>query len=94
MFGMAKKPGFPNGCTANHNSVHSIAIKGLFGFYGRRNIPIPYDGDFHSWIVPDLPDECPVGRSFVHLGPCPSMDGEGTDPQVLKLFSHFNYDLT
>ncbi len=67
MCDLVEYPGASEGGTAYHHGIHTIALEALTGTFRRGDVSVPYDGYVHAGVLPDSPDEGPVGLAGVHL---------------------------
>ena len=74
MFYLIKDPWITYSGTADHNSIHAIAIFIFQGFFGRINISVTKNWNFDAGIIFHFTDQCPVSFTFVHLSSCTTMN--------------------
>ena len=66
-----------------HHGVYSVAFEALEAALRCCHISVSNNGDVHSRVILYTPDKTPVGFSLVHLCPCTSVYGQGSDAAVL-----------
>jgi len=89
VFDFAEDPRVTDGGAADHDAVYFVFGTPGGSLFDAVDVPVAKDGDCDARIPFDFADEGPVGVTFIHLGPCATMDGEGFDTDILQPFSDF-----
>src|SRR5688572_21106375 len=88
MFYLVKNPWITNARPANHDTIHSVAVFVLKGFFRSSYITVSENRNMDPLIFLYPRNERPVGLSLVHLNACSSMNGECLYTNILKAFGH------
>src|SRR5690606_31127688 len=89
MFDFPENPRVSDGCAANHDPVYFILPPPGHGFVYTIHVAIAENGNPDPRIAFDLSDECPVGRTFVHLSARSTVDAQCLYTHVLQPLSNF-----
>ena len=79
--------------SANHDTIHAVAVKAFARTLGGGDVAIADDGDVHAWIVFHLANQGPVGLTGVHLRASAAMNGQRLDAAILQLLGQVNDNL-
>src|SRR6185312_4786840 len=76
LFYFPEYPGMTDGRTTNHNAVNAVPVFVVKRFLRTVDVAIAENGDMYARIVFHLPDQLPVGDTFIHLAAGTAVNGK------------------